>query len=83
MNQILLNNYLKIEPVEHKKFISSQKDSYEEIGTVIAKDESIINIPIGAKVWFDSFMCKKYPNLKEEGKYDWFVHVSEVVMVEV
>ncbi len=79
----LLNKYLRIEPVEHSSFIASQKDSYEEIGKVVAKDENITEIPIGAMVFFDSFMAKKYPIQGDEGKFQWFIHVDEVIKYEI
>lgn len=77
----ILNNYLKIEPVVYDSFMSQEKSTFEEIGIVLNKDERITDIPIGAKVWFDSFICKKYPT-KEDGKFDWFVAYSEIVKVE-
>lgn len=82
MKETILNKYVKVEPIEHQTFIYSQKESYEEIGVVLAKDESITDIPVGSKVYFDSFMAKKYPVLGEEGKFQWFVHYAEIVKVE-
>ena len=38
----LLNGYIKIEPVSHDSFVASAKDSYEEIGTVLAVAEGVI-----------------------------------------
>ena len=84
MKEVLLNGYLKIEPVVHDGFIASQKDSYEEIGIVIARDEELCaNIPIGSKVYFDSFMAKKYPVEGETGKFQWLIHFGEVVKYEI
>lgn len=77
----LLNKYLKIEPLTHDSFIASQRDSFEEIGVVLSKDESIVDIPIGAKVYFDSFMAKKYPIVGTD-KFQWFVHYDEIVKYE-
>ncbi len=82
MSEVLLNKYLKIEPVEAGGFVSSSNDSYEEIGKVIAKDESITDIPIGAIVYFDSFMAKKYPIQGEVGTYQWYIHYDELVKYE-
>jgi len=82
MKETLINKYLKIEPVQSTDFVQSSKDSYEEIGIVIAKDE-IVDIPIGARVFFDSYMVKKYPVEGEVGKWQWYVHVDEVVKYEV
>jgi hypothetical protein len=83
MKEILINGYLKIEPVEQDSFMASDRTSYEEVGTVVSRDEYICsNIPIGARVYFDSFMAKKYPVKGEFGKFQWFIHVNEVVKFE-
>ena len=81
MKETLINQYLKIEPIVYDGFIASQKESYEEKGVVIAKDEAITNIPIGATVSFDSFMVKKYPTT-EIGKFAWYIHYDEIVSYE-
>jgi len=49
------------------------------MGKVVANDESIADIPVGAVVAFDSFMAKKYPVAGEVGKFDWYIHYQEVV----
>lgn len=77
MKEKIVNNYLKIEPVARKGFVAQEKETYEEIGIVVAKDESL-DVPVGAKVWFDSYMAKKYPT-EEKGKFVWFVQFDEVV----
>lgn len=80
--EVLVNSYLKIEPLESNTFMASQRDSYEEIGVVIARDEiGCKDIPIGSKVFFDSFMAKKYP-IEGTDKFQWFVHRDEVVKYE-
>ncbi len=80
--ETLLNKYIKVELVVHDSFISSQKESYEEIGKVVAKDESITDIPIGSLVYFDSFMCKKYPKREKSDEFEWFVAYDEIVKFE-
>lgn len=82
MKEVLINKYLKIEPVQQTGFISQTKESYEEIGVVIAKDEAITTIPLGAHVYFDSYMAKKYPVADEIGKFQWYIHIDEVVKYE-
>lgn len=82
MIEKLLNGYLKIEPLFHDSFVSSGQESYQEIGVVLARDAKVKNIPIGSRVYFDSFMCKKYPDPNGPGKFQWYVHVSEVVKCE-
>lgn len=78
--ETIINGYLKIEPVEQDSFMASEKTSYEEIGRVVARDKSVM-IPIGATVFFDSFMAKKYPG-KEFGKFEWYIHIDEIVKYE-
>lgn len=80
--EVVLNKYIKVEPLVFDEFIASQKESYEEVGIVVAKDETITNIPLGSKVFFDGFMAKKYPNPNEKGKFQWFVHETEIVKYE-
>jgi hypothetical protein len=81
MTEKLLNKYLKIDPVKFDSFISSDKESYEAVGVVLAAADGV-DVPIGAKVWFDSFMAKKYPVVGQDGKYEWFIHIDEVVKIE-
>jgi len=82
MKEILINGYLKIVPVEQDTFMASEKTTYEEVGVVVARDEKeCADIPLGSRVFFDSFMAKKYPT-KEFGKFQWFVHKDEIVKYE-
>ncbi len=81
MKEVLTNGYLKIAPIEAQSFMASQRESYEEIGIVIARDEELCaSVPIGSKVYFDSFMAKKYP-IEGTDKFQWFVHFGEIVGV--
>ncbi len=80
MQEVLINKYLKVAPVEHESFVPS--DTYEEIGVVVAKDPTVTDIPIGSKVFFDSFMAKKYPVTGKEGEYQYFIHYGEIVKFE-
>ena len=82
MKEVLLNGYLKIEPAEVSDFVASEKTSYEEIGKVVAKDDTITDIPIGSLVFFDSFMAKKYPIEGKFGRFQWYIHYSECVKCE-
>lgn len=83
MTEKLLNGYLKIQPLEHKSFVASTNDSYQEVGVVLARDEDLCsNIPIGSTVFFDSFMAKKYPDPNDEGKFQWYIHFGEIVKYE-
>lgn len=83
MKETLLNGYVKIKPIEHGSFIAEQKESYEEIGVVVARDEILcVDIPMGSRVYFDSFIAKKYPVKGEMGIFQWFVHRDEIVKYE-
>ena len=78
------NNHLKIQPVVHDSFVTSQQGVYQEIGVVldIAEDLEATNIPIGAKVYFDSWLAKKYPVEGKEDEYVWFVNHQDIVAYE-
>lgn len=82
MNEIILNNYIKISLIAYDSFVAQDRGTYEAVGIVVGCDVAIKNIPIGAKVYFDSFMVKKYPVEGEEGKFECFVHYSEIVQVK-
>lgn len=82
MKEILINGFVKIQPLQYKGFVAGDKVTYEQVGTVLACYEGC-TIPIGAKVWFDSFMAKKYPVPGKENEYEYFVNKDEVVKYEV
>ncbi len=73
-----INNHLKIDPIVHDAFVASQKGQYEEIGVVLDVAEGV-PVPIGAKVYFDSWLAKKFPVLGEHDKYVWFVDYKDIV----
>ena len=79
-----INGFLLIEPMVHESFISSDKQTYDEVGTVIARDELIDNvlIPIGCKVYFDSWMARKYPNPNKPDTFYWLVHKDEICAID-
>lgn len=76
------NNFVLVEPTEHKTFLEGENPSYEEIGTVLDLDETINKLKIGDKVFFDSWTCRKYPVLGEEGKFHWLVPYDQIVFSE-
>ncbi len=80
-----VNNHLLIEPVKHETFIASDKGTCEEIGVVLAVDDrftidAIPGVSVGDKVYFDSWMCAKYPKNDEE--FYWLVPWSEVRAIQ-
>lgn len=88
------NNHLLIDPVAHEGFMSSQRETYEEIGIVLAvpkwmanADEDMVDADhfpkVGDKVYFDSWLAAKYP--KEGDKPDefyWLVKWDDIRAVE-
>lgn len=86
MNLIPVNNHLLIEPIKHEGFMASQRDTYQEIGVVVAYPEGFDGFGTpkkGDKVYFDSWLAAKYP--KEGGKDDeflWLVKWEDVRAVE-
>lgn len=83
-----VNSHLLIEPLKHDSFISSQKETYEEIGIVVAIPDSnhIINgfeseLPkVGDRVYFDSWLAAKYP--KNDTEFYWLVKWEDVRGIE-
>ena len=86
MREELLNDYFRIVPLEHEQFIVNEKTSYEEIG-------KIVNMPafwakehpewMGGTAYFDSYICKRYPNPNKSGEAEWFVPLSEIVKIDI
>ena len=76
MNLRPINGYVLIEPVVHESFMAQAKETYDEIGVVIETSEPTIRN--GVKVYFDSFMAKKYPNPDKADSFIWLVHKDEI-----
>ena len=77
----LHNSFLQISPLEHKTLLPGESTTYNEIGIVLAKDESITEIEIGDKVRFDRFLAYKFPR-EGSDESDWFVKMSEIISSE-
>lgn len=83
-----VNGHLLIEPLKHEGFMASQRETYEEIGTVLALPLELEMlepkmVAVGGKVYFDSWLAAKYP--KEGGEADdfyWLVKWEDVRAVE-
>lgn len=87
-----INGHLLVEPLTHDSFISTQRETYEEIGVVI--DDGVSdNIRTtytqisshypknGDKVLFDAWVAKKFPIEGHDGKFYWFVPYADIVGV--
>lgn len=82
-----LNNHLMIQPLETSTFMASDRTTYQEVGVVIDEDSDILdygcNISlIGKKVYFDSWLAKKFPVTGELDKFVWFVKYEDIVAYE-
>ena len=76
-----LNNHVRIKPIESDTFITTQKATYEEIGTVLDVADGI-SLAIGSLVYFDSWVAKKYPVKGTTDQWDWFVDYKDIVAYE-
>ncbi len=80
-----VNGHLLIQPLKHEAFITSSKETYEEIGIVLAiyKESEGMGQPdvrVGDKVYFDAWLASKYP--KNDTEFYWLVHWSDVRATE-
>lgn len=81
-----INDHILIEPVVHEGFMASQKETYEEIGIVIAVPGGNSTgttqgaIQVGCKVYFDSWMAAKYP--RPDGEFYWLVKSEDIRAVD-
>ena len=75
---IPINGHVVVEPVVHESFISSQKETYDEIGTVMVLPEEAkdTKISVGDKVYFDSWLAAKYP--KNDTEFYWLVKADDI-----
>lgn len=77
-----------IQPLETDSFIATQRSTYEEVGTVIGEDPHLLVYfdksfsLMGKKVYFDSWLAKKYPVPGEVDKFVWFVKYEDIVAYE-
>lgn len=61
--------------------MSTSKEIYEEVGLVIASDDSLhVPISIGDKVYFDAWLAAKFP--KNEKEDFWLVRFEDIRAVE-
>ena len=79
-----INGHVLIEPLKHDAFITTQKETYQEIGVVIAVPEDYPNstFKIGDKVFFDAWLGKKYPKEGTDDEYYWLIKYEDIVAYE-
>jgi co-chaperonin GroES (HSP10) len=78
-----VNGHLLIEPLKNESFMASQRETYEEVGVVVALAEELGIKPvcgIGDRVFFDSYLAAKYP--KNEKEDFWLVRWEDVRAIE-
>lgn len=82
-----VNGHLLIDPVKHDSFVVSQRETFEEIGVVVALPSIFSELPkedipeVGDKVYFDSWLASKYPHSDGEGFF-WLVPFEDVRAIE-
>ena len=92
-----VNDHLIIEPIKHESFISSQQETYQEIGRVIATPwENTSGVSgvtvttswggpdkakVGDKVYFDAWLAAKFPGEKPD-EFLWLVRWEDVRAIE-
>lgn len=83
-----VNGHLLIQPLAHDTFMQSERQTYTEIGTVIAfprewtPSTANYNIPVGSRVYFDSWLAAKYPVEGKPDEFYWLVKWEDVRAVE-
>ena len=55
----------------------SEKDTYNELGTVLLSSRE--EIKVGDIVKFDSWLAKKFPVEGQEGAFEWYIEFSNIV----
>lgn len=76
-----INGHVLIKPLTHEGFTASQRDTYQEIGIVIALAELITDLKIGDKVYFDAWLVAKFPSEDPENPY-WMVKYEDIRAME-
>lgn len=85
-----VNNHLLIKPVAHETFVATERDTYEEIGEVLAVPHEWVGIGtstmerpvnVGDRVYFDSWLAAKFPG-ETEGEHYWLIKWEHVRAIE-
>lgn len=74
-----INGHVEVKPLKHESFISSQRESYEEIGEIVSMCnglDTLYSFKVGDLVYFDSWLCAKYPKGDEE--FHWLVKSEDI-----
>lgn len=76
-----INKHVLIEPIESTDFVKSATGQYQEIGRVVEVADGV-DLPVGAVVYFDSWLAKKYLVKDSIDKFIWFVNYDDLVAYE-
>lgn len=79
-----INGHILIKPLTHDSFMQSQRETYEEVGTILAIDEFLTTpqpLSLGDKVYFDSWLAAKFPSDDPENPY-WMVKYEDIRAIE-
>lgn len=81
-----VNDHLLIEPITYEGFMLTDKETYQEIGTVVAVPASFgfFDKPpakVGDKVYFDAWLAAKFPSDEKDKPY-WLVKWDDIRAVE-
>jgi co-chaperonin GroES (HSP10) len=87
---IPINGHMVIEPLKHEEFMASVKETYDEVGIVLVREQPLDGTPtnpttyrncnVGDTVYFDSWMCSKFP--KGDGTFYWIVPYENIKAYE-
>lgn len=83
-----INKHILIEPIKHESFMFTERQTYDEVGTIVAIDEGSdflesldYQLNIGDKVFFDSWLASKFPKEGTEEFY-WLVPFESIKAYE-
>ena len=78
MKFIPLNHHLEIKPIKQDNFIPSSDTTYEEKGEVmsVAKEVPETFVKVGDIVYFDSYLCAKFPD--ETGAVRYLIETDAI-----
>lgn len=89
-----INGHVLIEPLKQDSFIAPTRETYQEIGTILALSEELTHdyvttntgnfkpvLKVGDKVYFDAWLAKKYPRTDIDDFY-WLVRYEDLVAYE-
>lgn len=86
-----INSHVLIQPLVHDAFITSQKETYEEVGTVVAMADDVPGgsgsswtspMAVGVKVYFDSWTAAKYPRTDGVDGFFFLVKYEDIRAIE-